>query len=301
MLDGAARLKELFAEANRLGMPAVAITDHGNMHGAYDFYKQATAAGRHPGHRRRGVRGARVAAAPRRGSSGAARSRRATTSPATARYTHMTMWARNARRPEEPVPAQLAGLHRGPARQVARGWTSTSSPSTPRASWAPPAARPARCRPGCGWASSTRRSSPPRSTRRSLGKEQLLPRDHGPRPVDREAGSATACSRSAASSTSRRWSPTTRTTRTRRRPRRTTCCSACRPAATSPTPTGSASTAAATSSSRPTRCARSTPPTPGWRAAATPCWWPRRSTPTGMFTFKNLMPRFPVPDGETEE
>ncbi|MFI7597754.1 DNA polymerase III subunit alpha [Actinoplanes sp. NPDC049681] len=45
MLDGAARLKDLFAEADRLGMPAVAITDHGNMHGAYDFYTQATAAG----------------------------------------------------------------------------------------------------------------------------------------------------------------------------------------------------------------------------------------------------------------
>ncbi|HEX8632034.1 MAG TPA: DNA polymerase III subunit alpha [Catenuloplanes sp.] len=45
MLDGAARLKDLFAEANRLGMPAVAITDHGNMHGAYDFYRQAAAAG----------------------------------------------------------------------------------------------------------------------------------------------------------------------------------------------------------------------------------------------------------------
>ena len=45
MLDGAARLKDLFAEAKRLGMPAVAITDHGNMHGAYDFYKQAMAAG----------------------------------------------------------------------------------------------------------------------------------------------------------------------------------------------------------------------------------------------------------------
>ncbi|MGA5300686.1 DNA polymerase III subunit alpha [Nucisporomicrobium flavum] len=45
MLDGAARLKDLFTEASRLGMPAVAITDHGNMHGAYDFYTQATAAG----------------------------------------------------------------------------------------------------------------------------------------------------------------------------------------------------------------------------------------------------------------
>ncbi|MEH1169743.1 DNA polymerase III subunit alpha [Micromonospora sp. CPCC 205539] len=45
MLDGAARLKDLFAEANRLGMSAVAITDHGNMHGANDFYNQAMAAG----------------------------------------------------------------------------------------------------------------------------------------------------------------------------------------------------------------------------------------------------------------
>ncbi|MEU7822336.1 DNA polymerase III subunit alpha [Catellatospora sp. NPDC049133] len=48
MLDGAARLKELFKEANRLQMPALAMTDHGNMFGAYDFYKQATAAGIKP-------------------------------------------------------------------------------------------------------------------------------------------------------------------------------------------------------------------------------------------------------------
>ncbi len=48
MLDGAARLKDLFAEAARLGMPAVAITDHGNMHGANDFYKQAMDAGVKP-------------------------------------------------------------------------------------------------------------------------------------------------------------------------------------------------------------------------------------------------------------
>ncbi|MEV0272984.1 DNA polymerase III subunit alpha [Hamadaea sp. NPDC050747] len=48
MLDGAARLKELFKEAARLEMPALAMTDHGNMYGAYDFYKQATAAGIKP-------------------------------------------------------------------------------------------------------------------------------------------------------------------------------------------------------------------------------------------------------------
>ncbi|HEY3633043.1 MAG TPA: DNA polymerase III subunit alpha [Jatrophihabitantaceae bacterium] len=44
MLDGAARLGELFTETQRLGMPAIAMTDHGNVFGAYDFYKQATAA-----------------------------------------------------------------------------------------------------------------------------------------------------------------------------------------------------------------------------------------------------------------
>ncbi|MDQ1675561.1 MAG: polymerase subunit alpha, partial [Actinomycetota bacterium] len=41
MLDGAARLGDLFGEAARMGMPALAMTDHGNVFGAYDFYRQA--------------------------------------------------------------------------------------------------------------------------------------------------------------------------------------------------------------------------------------------------------------------
>jgi DNA polymerase-3 subunit alpha len=48
MLDGAARLKDLFSEAARMGMPALAMTDHGNVFGAYDFYKKAKAAGVKP-------------------------------------------------------------------------------------------------------------------------------------------------------------------------------------------------------------------------------------------------------------
>jgi DNA polymerase III subunit alpha len=48
MLDGAARLKDLFAECQRTGMPAVAMTDHGNVYGAYDFWSKATAAGVKP-------------------------------------------------------------------------------------------------------------------------------------------------------------------------------------------------------------------------------------------------------------
>jgi DNA polymerase-3 subunit alpha len=48
MLDGAARLKELFTETARQRMPALAMTDHGNLFGAYDFYKHAAAAGVKP-------------------------------------------------------------------------------------------------------------------------------------------------------------------------------------------------------------------------------------------------------------
>jgi DNA polymerase-3 subunit alpha len=48
MLDGAARVGPLVGAAAEAGMPAIAITDHGNMFGAYDFWKQATAAGIKP-------------------------------------------------------------------------------------------------------------------------------------------------------------------------------------------------------------------------------------------------------------
>ncbi len=39
MLDGAARVDDLFREADRMGMPAIATTDHGFVFGAYDFWK----------------------------------------------------------------------------------------------------------------------------------------------------------------------------------------------------------------------------------------------------------------------
>ena len=40
MLDGAARIAELVAAAVADGQPALAITDHGNMYGVLDFYKE---------------------------------------------------------------------------------------------------------------------------------------------------------------------------------------------------------------------------------------------------------------------
>jgi DNA polymerase-3 subunit alpha len=41
MLDGASLLDGLFSRTSDLGMPAIAMTDHGNLHGAYDFYRKA--------------------------------------------------------------------------------------------------------------------------------------------------------------------------------------------------------------------------------------------------------------------
>ncbi|MFI6302107.1 DNA polymerase III subunit alpha [Amycolatopsis thailandensis] len=94
MLDGAAKIAPLFAEAQRLGMPAVGMTDHGNMYGADEFYRQSVRAGLKP------VIGIEAYLAPesrfhkkpvfwgRRGDGGDVSGGGA--------YTHMTMLAENA-------------------------------------------------------------------------------------------------------------------------------------------------------------------------------------------------------------
>ncbi len=41
MLDGAAKIDDMFAEAARMGMPALGITDHGYLFGAYEFWKKS--------------------------------------------------------------------------------------------------------------------------------------------------------------------------------------------------------------------------------------------------------------------
>ena len=48
MLDGAARLNDMFRQCQADGMSAIAMTDHGNMYGAYDFWNKATKAGVKP-------------------------------------------------------------------------------------------------------------------------------------------------------------------------------------------------------------------------------------------------------------
>lgn len=48
LLDGAARIKDMIDRAASLGMPALALTDHGTMFGVIDFYRAAREAGIKP-------------------------------------------------------------------------------------------------------------------------------------------------------------------------------------------------------------------------------------------------------------
>src|SRR2546426_1819385 len=48
LLDGAIRMRELMKKAREFKMPAVAMTDHGNLFGAIEFYQEAKRAGIKP-------------------------------------------------------------------------------------------------------------------------------------------------------------------------------------------------------------------------------------------------------------
>ncbi len=99
LLDGAARLPDLFAACQEMGMTHLAMTDHGNLHGAHEFHRLALAAGITP------IIGIEAYVAPgsrrdrQRVLWGRPDQRRDDVSGAGA-YTHKTIWARD-----------LAGLH----------------------------------------------------------------------------------------------------------------------------------------------------------------------------------------------
>jgi DNA polymerase III subunit alpha len=95
MLDGAARLKPLFAEVQRLGMGSIAMTDHGNMFGAYGFYQAAKAAGVKP------IVGIEAYLAPgdrsyKQPVRWGRPDQRADDVSSNGAFTHMTMWSANA-------------------------------------------------------------------------------------------------------------------------------------------------------------------------------------------------------------
>ncbi|MCH8627093.1 DNA polymerase III subunit alpha [Arsenicicoccus piscis] len=96
MLDGAARIDDLFAAAAEMGMPALATTDHGYLFGAYEFWKKSAKFGVKPivgleayvtpGTHRTDRTRVRYGNDQTRGSDDVSGS---------GAYTHMTLWARN--------------------------------------------------------------------------------------------------------------------------------------------------------------------------------------------------------------
>ncbi|TDD17760.1 DNA polymerase III subunit alpha [Nonomuraea diastatica] len=102
MLDGAAKIKPLFKEAARLDMPAIAMSDHGNMFGAYEFQKVAKDSPVKP------IIGIEAYVAPEsrffkkpvfwgsRAETGVADGEGGKDVSGGGRFTHMTMWAKDA-------------------------------------------------------------------------------------------------------------------------------------------------------------------------------------------------------------
>jgi len=102
MLDGAAKMKPLFKEAARLEMPAIAMSDHGNMFGAYEFQKVAKDSPVKP------IVGIEAYVAPenrfvkkpvfwgQRAETGVADGEGGKDVSGGGRFTHMTMWAKDA-------------------------------------------------------------------------------------------------------------------------------------------------------------------------------------------------------------
>src|SRR6478609_1078724 len=113
MLDGAARLKDLFAEVKNQGMTHVAMTDHGNMYGAAEFHRQAEEAGITP------VIGIEAYVAPEARSNsnrvlwGQPHQKKDDVSAGGA-YLHKTIWAQNKQ--------GLHNLFKLSSRSYAEGW-----------------------------------------------------------------------------------------------------------------------------------------------------------------------------------
>src|SRR6478609_5593502 len=82
LLDGFNRIPQLVEQTKKLGMNAVAITDHGNLYGAVEFYTACKTAGLNP------VLGCEVYLAP------GSRLDKKAARPGDA-YTHLTLLAKN--------------------------------------------------------------------------------------------------------------------------------------------------------------------------------------------------------------
>ena len=255
MLDGAAKMAPLFAEASRLGMPAVGLTDHGNMYGADEFYRQAEKTGIKP------IIGIEAYIAPtsrfhKKPVFWGQASQRSTDASGeggdvsgAGAYTHMTMLAGNTTGLRNLFKlssiASFEGKYRSPA--MDRELISEHAEGIIATTGCPSGEVQTRLRLGQP-AEALQAASDYRDI---FGKDNFFLElmDHGLTIEARR--SARGCWRSDESSACRRWPPTTATTSPRTRPRRTRRCCACSPARRSTTRTGSSSTVTATTSSRP--------------------------------------------------
>ena len=148
MLDGAARLDDLFAAHGRAGHARDRDDRPRQRLRRLRLLGQGQGRRDQADHRHGGLRSPRTPARyDARGCGGATGA--TTTSPARGAYTHMTLLAETTAGHAQPVPAASPGLDGGLLLQAAHR-PRAAQPSTPKGSSPPPAARRARCRPGCG-------------------------------------------------------------------------------------------------------------------------------------------------------
>src|SRR6266542_3363702 len=110
LLDGASRIPELVRRVKECGMSAVAMTDHGNLYGAIEFYKECRAAGVNP------IIGYEAYVAP--GKRTDRETRRSSDEADDATYHHLTLLAKNVTGFKNLIKmsslAFLEGYHRKP-------------------------------------------------------------------------------------------------------------------------------------------------------------------------------------------
>ena len=234
MLDGAARLDELVAKAAADGQPALGITDHGNMYGVLDFYRECRKQGIKP---IIGTEAYMAHESPRRASD-APRPHRRLRRRRRGRQEALLPphpAGREQHRVPQPAPALQPGVPRGLLLQATDGLGAARPlqrrpdrdhrlPRRPRAP-APGPRRRGRC--------ARRRRSPAGHLRRATTCSSSCRTTVSPR----RSAPTRSCWSIARGSARRCSPPTTRTTPTAKTTRATTRCSACRPVPCCPTRT----------------------------------------------------------------
>ena len=228
-------------------MPAVALTDHGSLGGAVQFYTRRRKAGHQAHHRPRAVRGQRP---PQRAAG------------VKERNAHLTLLARDETGYRNLVKLSHARLPRGLLLQAARRLGAARASTTRASSPHRLHERPRRAA-AAATATTTAAHAEVQRLADLFGAGERLRRAAGRRPARAARAAAQARAARRAGRPARRWPPTTCTTCATRTPTPTTCCSASRRRATSPTRTACATAATSSTSRRPRRCASASRDYPG--------------------------------------